>query len=302
MEIRVTALGTSGSSPTKERSMPSVAITYNGEVLLLDCGEGAQMQMLRYGINFSRINAIFISHAHGDHVIGVAGLIRTLAMNRRNAPLDIYIPKGYERVIRSLIEFDKAFIGYKINIYGISAGRIFKGKGFTVEAFRLNHTIASTGFVFAEDDRRRFIEEKCKRLGIKGEMHSVIEKQGKIRIGKRVISIADVTTLQKGKKIVYASDTRPCKSTEKAAKGADLLIHESSYSENEKALAKERKHSTAMEAALIAKNAHARKLALTHISARYSDAKALENEARKIFKNTSVLKDGDIIIIYIKNL
>ena len=297
METKITMLGTSGSSPTKTRAMPSVALSYNGDVLLFDCGEGTQMQMLKYGINSSRIRAIFISHAHGDHVIGLAGLARTMAMNRRQSPLDIFAPAGSEKTINTLISFDKAMMTYRIMVNGIRSGKIYKGKGFSVTAFALDHSVPSCGYAFREDDRMRFNEDKCKKLGVTGEMHSVIHRLGSLKIGKKVIKLGQVARRQAGKKVVYASDTRPTKSTATAAKNADILIHESSYSYSERKLAKERKHSTSAEAAAIAKEAGAKLLVLTHISARYNNADAMENEATKVFKNTKIAKDGDVIIV-----
>jgi ribonuclease Z len=172
-----------------------------------------------------------------------------------------------------------------------------KGNGYSISAFPLKHSISVYGYVFKEDDKRRFIEEKAKKLGIKGEMHSILQKKGKLKIGKKIIKLSDVTILQQGKRIVYASDTRPVKETIKASKGADLLIHESSYSDREHELATERMHSTALEVANIAKKAQVKKLVLTHISARYNDPQILEEEAKKVFKNSNIASDGDIIII-----
>ncbi len=297
MEIKVTILGTSGSSPTKTRSMPGVALSYEGALLLFDCGEGTQMQLIKYGISFAKINAIFISHAHGDHIIGLAGLVRTLAMNRRQAPLDIFVPKGYEKVVNTLISFDKALMTYKINVRGIGTGTVYRGKGFSVSAFALNHTIKTCGYVFAENERRRFFEEKCKKLDIKGEMHRELLEKGRIRIGKRTIKLGSVTRTQPGKKVVYAGDTAPSRSAVTASKGAELLIHESSYAESERSLAKERKHSVAKDVAVLAKEAKVKKLVLTHISARYSTPDAIEKEAKKVFKNSEVAEDGEVIII-----
>ncbi len=297
MEIKITMLGTSGSSPTKERSMPSVALSYNGDVLLMDCGEGTQMQMLRYGINSSKVKAIFISHAHGDHVIGLAGLVRTMAMNRRQAQLDIFVPAGSEKAINTLISFDRALITYKIAVRGARPGTSYKGRGFSVSAFALNHSVPSCGYAFREDDRLRFDEDKCRKLGIRGEMHSLIQELGRLRAGKRVIRLSQVTSREVGKIVVYASDTRPASSTVAAAKGADVLIHESSYSLSEAKLAKERKHSTSAEAAAVAKKAGAKMLVLTHISARYSNTDAMETEAKAVFRNSRAARDGDVIIV-----
>ncbi len=169
--------------------------------------------------------------------------------------------------------------------------------GYSVSAFPLRHSVTCYGYVFKEDDKRRFDEQKAKKLGIKGEMHSILQTKGKIKIGKKTVKLSDVTRAQYGKRIVYAADTRPTKDTIKAAKGADLLIHESSYADSERQLATERMHSTSLEVAQIAKKAGVKRLLLTHISARYADAKKLEEEAVKVFKNTEVASDGDVIII-----
>lgn len=293
--IRVTILGTAGASPTKQRNLTSVALAYDGNVVLFDCGEGTQMQILKYGVNSSRIRAIFISHAHGDHVIGLAGLVRTLALNGRKEPLKVFAPRGSEGVVRNLIEFDKAALTYPIEIKGVQKGLVYEGKDFTVSAFKLDHTISSYGYIFKINNKRRFIGDKAKRLGISGEMFSILQKRGSIRLGKRTIRLTDVTTISLGKKVVYASDTRPTSSTANAARGADMLIHESTYAEAESGLARDRGHSTAYEAAMIAKKAKAKKLELIHFSARYKSASGLETEARKVFPNSVAAKDGDVI-------
>ncbi len=297
MEIKIIALGTAGSAPSKDRGLPSIALVYNGETFLFDCGEGTQVQMLKYKVNAYKTKAIFISHVHGDHIIGIAGLLRTLAINNRTEPLDIFVPKGYEKVIRALVTFDSAKIGYRISIKGIGSGTVYKGRGFSMRSFPLNHSIETYGYVFEENPKMRFDKELCKKLGIKGLMFKELLEKGRVNANGKKISISKVAKLAKGKKVVYASDTRPSESTARAAKDADLLIHESSFAESEKKLAFERKHSTAAEAASVAKKAHVKKLVLTHISARYKDSKALEMEARKVFKNTEMAKDGDIILI-----
>ncbi len=295
--IKVTVLGTSGSTPTKNRGMPSVALTYEGAVYLFDCGEGTQMKLMHYGINISKIRAIFISHAHGDHIIGVAGLIRTMALNARREPLYIFVPKGYERGIASLVTFDKAMIGYPVVIKGISGGQVYKGKGFSVSAFRLNHSIPTYGYVFKEDDKLRFVKSKAEKLGVKGTMFSELKKKRSIIANGRRITLGSVTYPEQGKKVVYATDTRPCASTVKAAKNADLLIHEAAFAGSERSLAVERKHSTSDEAALVAKKAKVKALVTMHISARYRSSDKLLAGAKKIFPNTVVASDGYTIYI-----
>ncbi|MEM3838973.1 MAG: ribonuclease Z [Candidatus Micrarchaeaceae archaeon] len=295
--VRITVLGTSGASPTKERNLTSVALLHEGNLVLFDCGEGTQMQLLKAGINSSKIRAVMISHAHGDHVIGLAGLVRTLALNGRREKLEIFVPKGSEGTIRTLINFDKAILTYPIDIKGVHKGTVYVGKDFTISAFRLDHTISSYGYVFKMNDKRRFIEAKAKRFGIKGEMFSVLQKNGRIKLGSKTIRLSEVTTLSIGKKVVYASDTRPTASTLEAAKDADLLIHEATYTAAEASLARERGHSTAAEAAVIAKKAKAKMLVLIHFSARYKSTDGIEAEARKVFPNSKAAKDCEVIEI-----
>ncbi len=295
--LKITFLGTAGSTPTKLRNLPSVALDYNGRVFLFDCGEGTQRQCMYYSVNISRIKAVFLSHIHGDHTIGLAGLVRTLALNKRQEPLYIYIPKGYERQLIELIGFDRAMINYKLIIKPLKSGPIYKEKDFQISAFKLMHTVTTYGFIFKENDKVKFLKQKVKALGIKGEMFKELLKNKKIKIGKKNIKLDDVTFKETGRKIAYATDTRPSSSTIAAAMNADILIHESTYADNEKELARERKHSTTIEATSIARKAKAKRLVLVHISARYKDANPLLKEARSSFKNTDVANDGMTITL-----
>jgi len=295
--MRIIFLGTAGSTPTKFRGMPSVAIEQSGDIFLFDCGEGTQRQMMQFGVNISKVKAIFLSHTHGDHTLGLAGLVRTMALNNRTAPLDVYIPKGGEKAITDLINFDNAQMNYKITVKPIKVGEVYKGRDFNISAFKLVHTTSTYGFVFKEDDKIRFLKSKIKSLGIKGETFSTLIKNKSVKVGNKTIKLKDITYTKKGKKIVYATDTRPTQETLKAAKDADILIHESTYAESEQELAKKRFHSTATEGAQIAKRAKVGRLVLTHPSARYKNDEVLKKDARKVFKNSEVAKDGLVINI-----
>lgn len=290
--MRVIFLGTSGSAPTKARNLPSVAMEHEGEVILFDCGEGTQRQIMQFSVNISKVSSVFITHAHGDHIIGIAGLVRTLALNKRTAPLRIYIPEGQESVIKSLIEFDNALIGYPIEIIPIKGGAVYKGDDYTISAFKVEHTIKCYGFVFAENYKVHFIKQKAEQLGIKGKMYSELVKKGQMTINGKKVTLSSVTTGEKGRKMVYATDTKPSKVTQKAATGANLLIHEATYTEKFKEQADERGHATALQVAKLAKAAKVNMLVLTHISARYKDPTELLDEAKSVFKNTKVAQDG----------
>lgn len=295
--MKITFLGTSGSTPTRERSLPSVAIEREGSIFLFDCGEGTQMRLIQDSVNMSKIDAVFITHIHGDHVIGIAGLTRTLALNKRTRPLRIYIPEGYEKGVKELIGFDRAVMGYEIIINGIKGGKVFSGEGFSVSAFRLKHSVKCYGYALREEDRIRFVKERCKKLGMKGKMFAEILKKGHIKINGKDIKVGEITYTEKGRKIVYASDTRPAATTVAAAIGADILIHEATYGSELKDLAVERQHSTAEEAAGIALKAGVKRLVMVHISARYKSPAKLEGEARKIFPKSEMAKDGMAITI-----
>ncbi len=297
LPIKITFLGTSGSTPTKERSLPGVSIEYDGSVYLFDCGEGVQRQLMLYSINPSRIRCIFITHMHGDHVIGVAGLIRTLALNKRTEPLHIYVPEGEQEKLRPLVDFDRAYIPYRIVIVGVKSGRVASGRGFTVSALRLRHSVPTYGYVFKEDGRHRFNKARCIKLGIKGSMFSDLERKGAIMVGKKKVRLEDVSDYAEGRKVAYITDTRPVSGAAMAASGADIMIHEATYADSLKALAKERMHSTAFESAGVANKAKAKKLVIFHMSARYKKPDDLLKDARRAFRNTSVAYDGMVIII-----
>ena len=290
--ITVVMLGTSGSVPTKNRALPAVAMDRDGDIFLFDCGEGTQRQFLIYGININKLKCIFISHLHGDHVIGLAGIVRTLAINKRTSPLIIFVPKGAKNALSTLIEFDNAKIPYTITIEEIEKGEGLDGKDYSIKAFRLDHSINTLGYIFKINDRFHFDAKKAKLLGIKGEMFSKILKNKHLNVNNKSISLKSITTIEKGKIVVYAPDTRPSKRTVAAADGADLLIHESTYTKEFIEFAKNRKHSCAFEAAEIARSAKVKKLLLFHISSRYNENLLLLTEAKKIFKNSIISYDG----------
>ncbi len=284
--LEVTFIGTSGSTPTKERGMPALAIKYESELLLFDCGEGTQRQMMAYKTGFGSINAIFISHPHLDHYLGLFGLLETLKMSSP-APkkLKAFLPPGIDDIFAQRYPFLEAV--------KIRKGKLYQGRGFSVSAFPVEHCKGSFGFVFEEEARLKFHEQKAKSLGLKGRMFSEIQKKGALTVAGKKISLFDVTWSNPGRKIVYSGDTAFSEAVAEAAKGADLLIHEGTFDASRKAEAQERKHSTVEDAARVAKQAGARKLVIIHISPRYSDdIKTLLEASAKIFKNTTIAEDG----------
>jgi len=286
--LRITFLGTSGSAPTVDRGMPAIALKYEKELLLFDCGEGTQRQMMKYRTGYGSTNAVFVSHPHLDHYLGVFGLFET--MNLMARPRHKIQVHSFEDLGKSLTE-KYGFVEPK----PIKKGVIYKGAGFEIEAFPVKHTKDAYGFIFRENDRVKFHEKKAHSLGLKGKMFSEIQKKGFVMIGKKKIKLEDVSWVKKGIKAVYSGDTLPCPELLKAAKDADLLICEGTLDESLKEEAKERLHCTMIDAAEIAKKAKVKQLVVTHISPRYSDKdelKKFEKPAMKIFKNTVFAYDG----------
>lgn len=262
--------------------MPSIAIKYQSELLLWDCGEGTQRQLMRYKTGYGSIDAIFITHPHLDHFIGIYGLLETMKLSSPSPrPVNVFLPRGVE-----VGGYDFA------SISKMKSGELYKGKGFTVDAFPVKHSKGSYGLVFQEKEKIKFHEKKAHGLGLKGTLFRDIQKKGKVKTAKGEVRLEDVTWVKPGRRIVYSGDCLPDSNTIKAAKGADLLIHEGTFDASLKEEAGERMHSTAEDAASVAKRAGVKRLIITHVSPRYSDVAPLLEQARKIFPKTEIAKDG----------
>ncbi|MCX8202446.1 MAG: ribonuclease Z [Candidatus Micrarchaeota archaeon] len=290
--MRLVVLGSGAAVPSPERNLTSIALRYEGDVFLFDCGEGTQRQMMKYKISYSKVRMILISHLHGDHIFGIPGLLYTLSIeeNKRKEPLLIAGPKGTEKRIRELVSKDIPFL----KIEEIDEGWNIDLGSAVIYAFRTNHSNngVSLGYVFEEKETLRFDKEKCEKLGIKGKMFKIIESEGYIKLGKKTVKMEEITYKKKGKKIVITGDTAYSENTIKHASGSDILFHEATFMEDMRDKADEDFHSTVMDAATVANKARVKKLVLYHIGNRYKDDKEIEDEAKKIFENTVVAKDG----------
>lgn len=283
--LSITFLGTAGSTPTPERSMPAIVLRWQGKLFLWDCGEGTQRQMMRYKVGYGSLDSVFISHLHLDHFLGIFGLIETLHLTQP-APrkIQVFAPRGLERLLINRRPF--------VETRELRPGCLREDDDFSIEAFPVQHSTEAYGFVFQEKPRRKFHAEKAHKLGLKGAMFREIQQKGSLQVKDRKIRLEDVSWLEPGIKVVYSGDSAPCKETEKAAQGADLLIHESTFAEDRKTEAEERFHTTAVQAARVAQKAKVKQLALVHISSRYSDTDPLLAEAKALFNNTFLAKDG----------
>jgi ribonuclease Z len=296
--IEVTFLGTGGSLPTRERGLPSVALRRDGELIILDCGEGTQRQMMHAGLGFNRPTTIIISHLHGDHILGLPGLLQTMSSLARDKPLNLYGPKG----LASFLDLIYKPLGYPANFQIISkqlapGDEVDRGD-YTIKTVLAKHDIPCLAYAIVEKDRPgRFHPEKAKRLGIpEGPLWGELQHGKPVKLEKKLIHPEDVVEPSRpGLKIVYAIDTRPAETVKSLAKDADLLIHDGGFAEDRRPKAQEYYHSTAREAALVAKTAGAKRLALVHISAVTRDDAVLLREARKVFRQTIVAKDFQVV-------
>jgi ribonuclease Z len=302
MPLLVRFLGTAASRPTVERGVSSLAIIREGQTLLFDCGEGTQRQMMRYGVSFA-FEDVFFTHTHSDHLLGITGLVRTLSLQGRTEPLRAWVPKGGAKTLRQCITIGGERATFQVHITEIDAGASLARGDYRIDTFAVDHAGSSSlGYALVEEDRLgRFNPELARSLGIpEGPLWGRIHKGQAVTLddGRVITPDTLVGGARRGRRIVLTGDTRPCAATIEAARDADLLVHEATFAEEEAQRALETGHSTAREAAEVARAAGARRLVLTHISARYSrDARELEMEAKRVFSATSIARDGTDITL-----
>ncbi|MFL5449167.1 MAG: ribonuclease Z [Gemmatimonadales bacterium] len=294
--LSITFLGTSASIPTIDRNVAGLAVQREGETILFDCGEGSQRQMMRYGVGFS-FREIFFTHYHADHMLGVTGLLRTLGLQDRSSPVMLYGPKGAQRVLGAAITLGIERNKFPVEILEVKPGDRLARDEYDIVVFETDHRADTVGFALVEHARLgRFNPARARELGIpEGPLWGALHRGKPITLPDgRTIGPSDlVGAPRRGRALVYTGDTRPHLAVIEAARGADLLVHEATFGGDEQDRAKETGHSTAAEAARVAAEAGARRLALTHISSRYNrDAAELLAEAKAVFPETIIARDG----------
>ncbi|GAD52265.1 ribonuclease Z [Halarchaeum acidiphilum MH1-52-1] len=273
MTLSATFLGTSGAVPTVERNPSALHLRREGDAFLFDAGEGTQRQMMRYGTGFD-VDAVFLTHVHGDHVLGLPGLVQTWDFNDRDRPLDVYTPRGTGDQIRDLVTAVGATPSFRLDVHEVAAGEtVLDREAYGIETFRTEHRTRSVGYALVEDDRKgRFDRERAEELGV-----PVGPKFSKLHAGTPV-ELDDGTVVEPeqvvgdprpGRTVVYTGDTRPIDAVATAAAGADLLVHDATFADDDAERARQTAHSTAGEAGRLAREAGVERLALTHISSRY---------------------------------
>jgi ribonuclease Z len=297
MSLTLRFLGTSASRPTVERNVSSIALIREGETLMFDCGEGTQRQMMRYGISFS-LSDIFFTHMHADHILGVTGLLRTLALQGRTEAMNLYGPPGSEKMLWRAITLGSEKQHFPINVFELTPETPLKRHGYSVIPFTVEHGDRSAiGYHIAEETRLgRFNPDKAREMGIpEGPLWGSIHKGQPVTLADgRIVQPSElVGPTRSGRRVVITGDSAPSEGTVATATGADILVHEATFAEEEVQRAIETSHSTARGAAEVAAKAAVKRLVLTHVSARYSrDTTDLEREARAVFPATVIARDG----------
>ncbi|HXY47504.1 MAG TPA: ribonuclease Z [Thermoplasmata archaeon] len=291
--MQITFLGTAGSWPTKERSASAIALDLEKELVLLDCGEGTQRQFFQSGVSFMRVRRIFITHFHGDHFLGLPGLIQSMCLNHRTEPLDIYGPPDAEEMVGRALRMGYFTLRFPVTVHALQPGESREFDGYSVRTAKADHPVPTVAFRVEEGMKRgRFDGPLARSLGIHGRDFARLEGGEAVRVGDRVIHPSDVMGPPRpGRSIVYSGDTAPSDDVRQLAHRATLLIHESTTTQDLEAEANEWGHSSARQAAELALSAEVATLYLTHISARYKELEPLESEARSVYPGAFVARD-----------
>jgi len=293
--MQIIFLGTAGSIPTPERGLSAIAIKRKNELLLFDCGEGTQRQMIQTKVGFHRKTKVFITHLHGDHVLGLPGLLQTMSLLGRINKLEIYGPIGIKDFVNAVNQTVHFTLTFPVKVNEIEEGMVCEEKEYIVTAVQSEHLNPSLAYALIENSRAgRFNIEKAKKIGVpEGPLWSKLQSGQSVKLpDERIIKPETILGAPRpGRKIVYTGDTGPSEKIAKLAEFADLLIHEATFEDEMNERAIEDGHSTPSMAAKIAKVASVKHLVLTHISARYKNADVLLQQAKKTFVNTNLAED-----------
>jgi ribonuclease Z len=303
MSFHVTFLGTGGAVPSVRRNTAALLVRREGDRLLFDCGEGTQRQMMRFGTGFD-VSHLFLTHMHGDHTLGIPGLLQTMDFNDREAGLSVHVPNGTRRAMRNLLDGTGTNPGFPVRINEVGPGDVALDRDeYEVRAFETDHRTRSVGYALVEADRKgRFDRERAEELGVPvGPKFSTLHEGEPVELDDGTVVRPEqvVGDPRPGRTLVYTGDTRPVDATERVAADADLLVHDATFAADEHERAPQTGHSTATEAAEVAARAGAKRLALVHISSRYAGRSGvLAEEAREAFDGEVLLPDdGDELAV-----
>ncbi|WP_075050542.1 ribonuclease Z [Ignicoccus islandicus] len=297
---KIVVLGTSAATPKPKRHLSSYYFEHEGIGILLDAGEGTQYQLMRAGIRFSKIKVVVISHLHGDHVLGLPGLIETMSMGSRREELQIIAPKGIRELLECSFKYTYFKPSFPIYIFEIEENEEFEmsiGNYVRVKVFPVNHIVPSIGTKITVGGKRKVMKEKLEEMGVPKRLWAKIQNCEDVHFRGQRLSCDEFTIPPKELKIVYSGDTAPCTRIINESENADVLIHEATFTKELKDEANERGHSTAMDAAIVASKAKVKMLVLTHFSARYENLGKFLDEAKQFFENTYLASEFMKIIV-----
>ncbi|HJU13504.1 MAG TPA: ribonuclease Z [Candidatus Nitrosotalea sp.] len=299
--MKLVFLGTSAAQPTVERGMTCICLVLDKEILMFDAGEGAQIAFQKARLGWNKKIKIFVTHLHGDHCVGLLGLLQTMSLQNRTEAVDIFGPKGIEEFLAANLKILNFGLTFPVRIVRIKEGVVYDDAAYSVHVCEAEHSIPAYSYLYAEKDRPgRFYPEKAKKLGVpEGKDWHELQQGKEVKSGDKTVKPSDVMgEKRRGRRIGISGDTRPTAKLEEFFKGCDYITFDSTYSNDLLDKAKENFHSTSVEAARLAKNAGVSNLILTHFSARYEDAEELVREASAI--HGSVIAAKDMLEIEIK--
>lgn len=292
--MKLVFLGTSAAQPTENRGLSCICLEREGEIFMFDAGEAAQISYLKSGLGWNKKMKIFVTHLHGDHCIGLLGLLQTMTMQHRTEALEIYGPSGIEEFISANIKVLNFGLSFPVIITTVEDGIVYDSKIYSIYACKANHSVTTFSYLFVEKDKPgRFDLEKAKSLSIpEGKLWNQLQNGMEIKIeGKIIIPEQVLGQKRPGKKIGISGDTMPTKELEKFFEGCDYLVFDSTFLDETREKAEETCHSTAKQAATLGKNAKVKNLILTHFSARYKDETRHLEEAKEIHESVITAKD-----------
>ncbi len=294
--MEILFLGTSAAVPSKDHSTSCIAIRSGPDIILMDCGEGSQRQLMLSPFSFMKIRAVLITHLHGDHVFGLPGLLQTMSLSNRTEPLLVCGPAGIAAALDAMMSVTEGETQYEVEVREVFGGERIDVRGLVIRPYATDHGIASVGYVVQDRERPGKLDvEKARAMGITSGRDMARLKGGETVGGVRPEDV--VGPAIQGYRVAYSGDTRPCESEAVAVAGADVLIHEATYTDKEAQQAEDHFHTTALQAAEVARDAGVRFLILTHISNRYDDRSMVAAEAAGVFPESYVADDMDLFTL-----
>ena len=298
--MKLVFLGTSAAQPTERRGLSCICLENDGEILMFDAGEASQISYMKSGLGWNKKMKLFVTHLHGDHCVGILGLLQTMSMQNRTESLEIFGPKGIDEFLAANIKILNFGLSFSILITIVNEGTIYENNKFLIHAAKANHSITAFSYLFEEKDKPgRFNVEKAKELGIpEGELWNKLQNGEDITNNNEIMKPEQVLGKKRpGTKIGISGDTMPTKELEEFFKECDYLVFDSTFLDEEKQKAQDTCHSTAKQAAELGKNANVKNLILTHFSARYKDEIGHKTEAEQIHNSVITAKDLLEVII-----